>query len=387
MVLPSLSQVQKYLGNIGVFLYIPIVFLILLKIRRYYFRRFLNKVTEGQASRLTAITLIGLIVIFFIVYPIANSGIIGGGTDREEDLNIATIELLHGRYPYYPKTSLNHPLSHLPGSLLLSIPFVLLGNSAYQNFFWFFLFVITAGFYLKDRASAIFLFWITIILSPVVMQEFVTGGDLVANSIYVCLFIFLLINSVANSNIGKGKKVLSSVLLGIGLSSRVNYILLLPLVFSTLAQNAGWKPAVKYTLLTCLTFFIVTIPFFLYDPKGFSPVNVQFSKINQLNSISPFIGIFVVIAGGIIAVLLSFQRMDGNCIILFRNCAFVEAFLILCAIILDIINEAKLNLGSSGYGFSFLFFGTLTFWHELTARAKIDKPFANIDTVASKDNI
>lgn len=112
--------------------------------------------------------------------------------------------------------------------------------------------------------------------------------------------------------------------------------------------------------------FIVTIPFLLYDPKGFSPVSVQFSKINQLNSISPFIGIFVVIAGGIIAVLLSFQRMDGDCIILFRNCAFVQAFLILCAIVLDIINEAKLNLGSSGYGFSFLFFGTLTFWHELT---------------------
>lgn len=366
LVLPSLSQVQKYLGNIGVFSYILIVFLVLLRIRRYYFRGFLNKVTGKRAFGLAAITLIGFIVIFFIVYPIANSGIVGGGTDREEDANIATIELLHGRFPYYPRTSLNNPISHLPGSLLLSIPFVLLGNSAYQNFFWLFLFIITAGFYLKGMASAIFLFWIISILSPVVMQEFVTGGDLLSNSIYVCLFILFLINSVANSKAGETKKVLSSVLLGIGLSSRANYILLLPLVFSALVQNAGYKTAVKYTLLTCLAFFIVTVPFFLYDPKGFSPMSVQFSKINQLNSISHFTGASLVLAGGVISVLFSFQRMDRDCIILFRNCAFVGAFLIICAIIFDIINEAKFNLVSSGYGFSFLFFGALSFWRGLT---------------------
>jgi len=365
VMLPSLNQVQKYTGTIGVFLYVVIFFLALLIIYRCFFRRFLSRITLKQIFWLAGITLIGLTLIFLLAYPFCNLGI-RGGTDRDEDANIGVTELLHLRYPYYAKTYRGNSLSHLPGSLLLSFPFVLLGGSAYQNIFWLLLFIVTATRYLKDSRLAIFLFWLILFLSPVVIQEFVTGGDLLANSIYIVVFIYFMVNSISRIEADERKGILFSILLGIGLSSRINYILVLPLLFSVLVQNAGIKAAAKYTLLTCLVFLLLTIPFYLYDPKGFSPLYIQFSKLDQLHSISPYIAIFVPLIGGIIALALSFKRMKSDCVALFRNCAFVQAFLILIAVILETTQGGKLNFNATGYGFSFLFFGALSFWYELT---------------------
>ncbi len=366
LALPSTNQVQKYLRTTAVFLYIPMVFLAILVIYKYCIKWFLSRVTEKQVYRLAAVTLIILIAVFFIVYPIANSGIVGGGCDRDEDANIATMELLRGRYPYYSKTYLGHSPSHLPGSLLLSIPFVLLGNSAYQNFFWLIIFILIAKSYLRDGRLAILLLWTILLLSPVVLQEFVTGGDLLSNSIYILFFILFMVNSVLEPTIKEWKKVLSAVLLGIGLSSRLNYILLLPLVFSVLAQNSDWKSAVKYISLTCFIFLAITLPFYLYNPKDFSALHGQYYKLSQFHNLLPFSGILVPLAGGILALVFSFQRMKRDCITLFRNCMFIQAFLILCAIVLETLQEGKLNLNATAYGFSFLFFGALVLWYKLS---------------------
>ena len=60
----------------------------------------------------------------------------GGGSDSDDALNLATRALLHGEYPYRIRTYLGSPATYLPGSLLLAVPFVLLGNAAYQDLFW-----------------------------------------------------------------------------------------------------------------------------------------------------------------------------------------------------------------------------------------------------------
>lgn len=365
LILPSLVQVYKYLKDTGVFLYILLVFFMLLILYKYYLRKFLSEITEKQIFYLTVATFLLLIVLFFLVYPVANSGIVGGGSDRDEDANIATNELLHGRYPYYPKTYLGSSLTHLPGSLVLSIPFVLLGNSAYQNFFWLFIFIIVAKSLLRSSHLALLLFWIILFLSPVSVQEFVTGGDLLSNSIYILFFIFFVVNNVLEPNAKEWKKILSAVLLGIGLSSRANFILLLPLVFSTLVQNKGLKAAIIYTGLPCLIFLALTLPFYLYDPRGFTPLYGQLNKINPL----PFSGIIIILASLIIAFLLSLQRLEGNCVTLFKNCAYVQAFLVLCAVILHIFRKGNPDF-ISGYGLSFLFFGALASWYKLTENQK-----------------
>jgi hypothetical protein len=132
---PSLAQVQKYLGTTGVVIYIFVALSVLLVGYRHFSPWFICTASEKQALWLAAGTFLFLIVVFAFVYPIANSGIVGGGSDREDNINIAAIGLLHGNYPYYAQGYLGSPTHSLPGSLLLAIPFVMLGNSVYQNFF------------------------------------------------------------------------------------------------------------------------------------------------------------------------------------------------------------------------------------------------------------
>jgi hypothetical protein len=309
----------------------------------------------------TAATFLLLLVIFFVVYPIANSGILGVGSDRDEALNIATTELLKGHYPYYSRTYVGNLISPLPGSLVLAVPFVLLGNSAYQNLFWLFAFLLTMNSYLKNRRLALLLLGVIITLSPIVLREYVTGGDLLANSIYPLLFIMWMVNSIPKDGVTNWRKSMLAVLLGVGFASRANFVLLLPLVFSALAQGAGWKSATKYISITCLTFALMTIPFYLYDPQGFSPLHTS-SMLGRFQTILPFAGIIVPVASGIIALVLSVFNKNGYLPILLRNCTVVLFIPVLSGTILQSIRNGGPDFDFTTFGICFLFFGAAAFW-------------------------
>lgn len=362
LTIPSIGQVQKYLGNLGVLFYLAIVTILIFILFRYkIISFFLKTLTEKQAFYICLATLLCLMVIFFNVYPLVNSGIVGGGSDRDEDNTIAAIELLHGRYPYYVKTYLGNRITHFPGALMLSIPFVVLGNSAYQNFFWLLIFVITARYYLKSWRLSLFLLWTILFLSPIVMQELVSGGDLISNGIYVLTSMFFLVDAVSGERVSQYKGILCSVLLGIGLSSRMNFIFVLPLLFSCILQNTQPSVSFKYIVLTCIICATVTVPFYLYNPEGFSPLYGQLHKISKFEFLLPSATIILLGIGTIISLALSFMHMKNDCVVLFKNCAIVQAFFVLSCIVLETLQSRRLNLILSGYGLSFLFFGTLAF--------------------------
>jgi hypothetical protein len=365
--IPSTAIFQKYLGIPGVVAYIVIASLALLYLyrRRNFLARLAPKIAERQVVLLTILTFLIMLIAFLVVYPIANSGIFGGGSDGDEALNIATTELLHGHYPYYLQTYLGNPISPLPGAVLLAVPFVLLGNSAYQNFFWLLIFFIAMKSTLKDARSALLLFWAIFALSPIVFYSLLIGSDYISNSLYVLLFVWWMTSSVIQPAHSGWERGLSAVLLGIGLSSRANFVLLLPLVFSTLLQNAGWKSAMKYTVLTCTAFILVTLPFYLYDPQGFSPLH-SFNKLSQFQSIVPFAGFSIPLATGIIALGLAyFQPVGRNLNVLFRNCALVLAFPVLSGIVLSGIKSGRTDFSFAFYGVFFLFYGAVSFWDDL----------------------
>jgi hypothetical protein len=306
-----------------------------------------------------------LAIAFVIIYPIANSGVVGGGSDRDEALNLAATELLSGRYPYYIKTYLGGTLSPLPGAIFLSMPFVVLGNSAYQNFFWLFTFLVSMKLYLGDERFALLVLWGILALSPEVMREFLTGGDGISVGIYTLVFILFLIDSITQENKSIWKKILASFLLGIGLSSRPQIIFLLPLIFSILVQRAGWKTAIQYTSFSCAIAGAITIPFYLYDPQGFSPLN-QASKLSQFHSVLPYVNVIIPLLTGLIAICLSFQSMDSKGTVLLRNCAFVQAFPVICTFFLSILRDGQPGWGILSYGIYFLFFGTVACWVNLS---------------------
>ncbi len=359
----SIWTFQKYLGNVGLICCLLIGFSLVLFGYRYLPLRFLATLQERHVMWLTAATFAVLIGIFAVVYPLADAGVVGGGTDRDEALNIAVTEMLHGRYPYYQRTYLNAPISPLPGAILLAMPFVVLGNSAYQNIFWLFCFVLGMRWYLKSGLWALLLLWVILALSPIVWNEFVTGGDLLANNIYMLLFVLGMLNAVfALSNGGKWwVAVGASVLFGIGLSSRSNFFLLMPLVFSSLVQHAGVKKAFFYTAISCGVCVAITVPFYLYDPAGFSPLTT-FGKVKWFDSFIPFAGVLVSGISVLLTLGLSLQRMDSSHRVLLRNIAFVQAFPALFVVVaIWVVSRGTINqLG--WYGLNFLFFGAVAAW-------------------------
>jgi hypothetical protein len=53
------------------------------------------------------------------------------------------------------------------------------------------------------------------------------------------------------------------------------------------------------------------------------------------------------------------QTMDKSRSVFLRNCALVQAFPVLCLIILDSLRLQGLNFNFASYGLSFLFFAAL----------------------------
>jgi hypothetical protein len=359
LTLPSIGEVQKYLGNGGVAVYLIIAPLALGMFYHYVVPWLAACVTERKALLLAAFTWLGLVGLFAVLYPIADSGVIGGGSDQDDSLNITVSELLHGRYPYYPRTYLGGAASILPGAVLLGIPFFLIGNCAYESLVWLGAYFLIARSYLRDSFLALVLMWTILAFSPSVMEQIVTGGDHPANTIYVLAFTLGVVNYVPRSDVRQWTKLLLSGLLGVGLSSRGNFVFLLPLIFSQLAQATDWRTATKYLAVTCLAFAAITLPFWLYDPGGFTPLSEEWGTIDDFGTWVPYSGFVICGLTGIAALLLSLQRMDSSHVALLRNCALVQASPVVFVVVLSSILAGRLSLMSAGYGQFSLFFGVL----------------------------
>jgi hypothetical protein len=363
LLVPSIGAVQKYLGLAGLASYVATVLVALFVGYRYVLPWVLAACSERLAVRLAVAAWLVLLTAFVVVYPIANAGIVGGGTDRDEALNIAVWELLAGRYPYYPRTYLNAPISPLPGAILLAMPFVLLGNSAYQNLFWIAIFYLVMAHWLKDHRVALLICDTVLVLSPLFWQEFLTGGDLLANSLFICVFTLLLLQVQLDSAASFAKKMLVTILFGIGLSSRLNYLLLLLPVCSLLWQARGWRSALKYMALICATTVMITLPLYIYDPAGFSPLHTL-RKVNQFGTFLPFAGPLIVAFSGLIALLLAVRPLRGDPAAFLRACALPQALPIIAGLIFYAAN-GRLDYTFPGYGFSFLWFGVLATWMQI----------------------
>lgn len=370
--LPSLAIPQKYLGLGGVAFYLVVSSLILFLLIRHILLRGLPSISETKAIMLLVLTLLAICCGYSVIYPLANSGIFGPGSDCDDALNIAATELTQGHFPYYVKTYFNNPISPMPGAVLLATPFVLLGTSAYQNIFWLIVFLLTIKTYLNSWRSCLFFLWTTLILSPDVLYEVFVGNDHLANSLYILIFSFWMIRAITEPGYNESTKLITACLLGIGLSSRANFVLILPLVFAALAQNAGWKSAIKYTGIACTAFILVTAPFYFYDPAGFSPLHTV-NKIKRFRSLLPYSDIVIPLVTGLVAAALGYFQSVAKCYtIFFRNCAIVLSIPVLASILLSSLISGKVNFYFAGYGAFFLFFGVLAFWKAILTDVTYD---------------
>lgn len=370
LLVPSLGIIQKFVGTWFVPVYLASGFVVLGVGLRYIPWERLNRFPSTLVYALVGLTCVALIAVFAVVYPLADSGRIGPGSDHDDALNTAVTELLHGRYPYYPRTYLDGPITKLPGAVILAVPFVLLGTSAYQNIVWSGIFVAVASWLLGHTLRGLVLWWVILLFSPVFWQRFVTGGDLLANNLYVLSFSLFLIWSIQRSTTRFSglSHILAATLFGISLSSRVQFLLLVPLMGAALAHSAGRGAAfrtVGWSLVVCAG---CTLPFYAYDPAGFAPLEL-FGLFNPFDAIVPWASVCIVGGSVVLALVLAMmpagQRRDDICVTFLERSAYVQAFPVLCGILFSCIESGRFTLSFADFGMNFLFFGALAAWARL----------------------
>jgi len=334
LVVPSLYVVQKYANWTGAIAYALIALVIVT------FRSRMPLPSSARAQAWLAASMAGvLLAVFLVVYPIANVHVPGRGSDDDDAYNVGVHALVSGQSPYDHTTYLGNSLHMLPGAFVLSMPFVLLGTSAWQNVFWLVLFFAAAAAVSADNARALRLAWLVLACSPTVIYQVATGTGHAANTIYVLLGLLWLVRT--------DHRDIAAAAWGVALASRANFLLLLPLSFGWLGRKHGWVTALRATAITCATFAALALPLYLRDPAHYGPLEGA-NRLLRFNEILPHAGevILAVMAGA--ALVLSTLRTDLSGLLL--SGAIVQAIPVLAGAALSSIYTGRLDVAYLGYG-------------------------------------
>lgn len=221
-----------------------------------------------------------LAAIYLLVYPIAQRHVVGVGSDREDGLRLADLQLLHFHFPYYIRTFLGNVDTPLPGALVLAIPFLLLGRVSLQNPVWLAAFIFFCVKFFRFRSTALACLIILVFGGAGVLDDFVVGGDYPINVFYICFAVFCFLRTYEKDPSG-WQHILAAVLLGLTLSSRTLYVVIPPLILAYLLQQGkGTMVAIRSFSIPIMVAAAITVPIYLYDPAHFTPFHVA-SKLNQ----------------------------------------------------------------------------------------------------------
>lgn len=340
MAFPSSGLVHKYAGNIGLVTYLAGVIVVFTLLKKFGlpFSKWWRKNFRFAA----AVAFAAFATCFAVVYPMENSKGPGKSNDRDQGLNISAGKLMHGDYPYYADEPDAGPLSVFPGSIIFASPFVAVGNSAYQNLFWLSAFVVFAAFLFKDRMVALTLIAASLTLCPSAMHEFISGGDLMSNAIFVAIFSILALRAWTTEKHNGWWRWVSLLLMGLALASRPNFLFILPLFGALLWRETVFIKALIASSTAFLAFSAISLPFYLSDPDGFTPL-VARAKI-EIPGI-PWASPAVIIITAALTILSSFA------LLLRQNNSPTHAFAKQCALIIlaPMVTMVVLQSISSGH--------------------------------------
>ena len=359
LALPALSVVHTYSGVPGVALYVAIVIAAVSAGPGLLLPRFLDRVSDRAAVRLGAATLLLLLTAFAIVYPLANAGAFGPGSDADDAIDVGARALLRGEIPVLRP--------YLSGKPDLPVPWCVAargavrrgGDECTSRVVLAGCLLLFARHLIGDARIALVALWVMVGLSPVVVQELLVGTDHLANAIYVLIPATMLVRSVHPGEHARRRSLVWAALLGVALSSRPNFALLLPLVLGSLTQAAGFATAVRLTAVAALAYAVVTVPFFLFDPAGFSPLYNAGMKLELFGSGLPFTAALIPISGAIAAAVLGWRRTSLRWPGFLGSAAIVQAVPVAVVVALELTNGPDLFPVSLSYGLLALPFAVL----------------------------
>jgi hypothetical protein len=357
---PGLGHAVKYLGPMAWVALPAAGTLALLVLGHRVGPWLLRHLDERRAGWLGLATLVALALLFAAVYPIADAGRVGGGSDLDDELNAAVRALLTGRSPYGPLTELGNPVDLWPGEILLAAPFVLLGSSAYQNLFWVAALGVAARGVLASGPSALLLIWTLVLGCPAALQQILTGGDRLVNTTHVLIAALLLAGELGGAR-QPGAARAGAVLLGLGLASRLNFALLLPLLAVAVRRRWGARRGAALLGLCLGTLAAVTVPFYLADPVGF-PFAAQGRVLGRHAGVLPHADLIVPALAVLAALALARSSRVVGVTGLLGACALVQAIPVAGLVLLASLSAGQPDLRGLDYAVFCLPFGALAVW-------------------------
>ena len=341
--LSSAGTLQKYAGTVAAIASLPI-FLLAGTFLYPYAEQAATRLSDRQALLAAAAGLALLAVALVVVYPHANSHAPGVGSDRDDAANIGAHRLLSGEYPYGALTYLGNPISQLPGALVVAVPFyAAFGTSAYANVFWLGVLVALVALIGRSLPIGFAVVATTVVLSPGLVREYLTGGDLIANAVYVAVAAVGLLRLAPRRYAGPA----AAVAIGLALASRANFALVLIPLAAALIARQGLRRAIGLLLVSVIaTSSLVAVA--LAHPRGRDSLRVSdhLSALGRAGSAST-----VALAIGI-AVLLAVRTRQWNDRAVLGEAAIVQALFPIALVINASAKTSSLDFSPlvSGYG-------------------------------------
>jgi hypothetical protein len=373
----------KQLGVPAVLLYVACAGVALYLLILRYRLRIVSLLSSRRAHLVAAAVCILLLALSIPLHSLINrnalkiSGYSYGNTDVDDAITVALDTFLDGEYPYRARTWANSRISPMPGALLLALPFHLMGDAAIQNVFWFYLLFLAAAYLMRDARYALVFWLLALALSPKIFEgQICQGSDHLANATYVALGALLLIE-LSRKHSDWLPRIACAAFCGITMSSRMNFLVLLPLVFSSLIRISGWRTAGLLMACAGCGFVVVTAPFYFYEPASFSPLHIL-SPVSRGPLLVRTLFSLNALLAGLIALLLAVKSDNSRPAVFLRNCFLVQLWLVACQLVLVLSQP-----GAAGtwmfvqYGFFFFPFGFLSFSAALHRWLQVDAPSKN----------
>lgn len=209
-----------------------------------------------------------------ILYPVAQSGVLGRGSDRDEALALGIQAILDGRYPYYERTQFGGRPTPMPGAFLLGAPFHLAGSVVTQNLIYGAACVFLAVRALRGLLTRVLLAGLLTLGNVAFMQDYVTGGDYVLNAMYVAVAVFTCAGVLERPGSSKTALALAAIFLGVAICSRPVYLVAAVAVAAYAVRRRGLRGGIGFAAVVAVTAAAVAGPFALYDFGAFVPSNL-----------------------------------------------------------------------------------------------------------------
>ncbi len=340
---PSFGFLQEHVGTWSVPFYALVVWVALAVGGRWARRA--EPWLDRHFLWMALVCLAGLLGAHLLLHPFEDGRGPLLSSDRDEALEVAVGRWLDGDYPYYAKSEVAGPLSVLPGGVLLALPFVMIGKVGLINVAWLvaFLFVMRREFGSAGRAIGLLVLMLG--GSPAALYEFVSGGDLIANGIYVAVGVGLCLRCWSAEALRPGPALAAAAFLGVAVASRANFPLVCPLVLAWLWRRVGWRRALSWAGVTAGVSLGLILGFYFWDSQAFTPFMSR-SKL-MIGGAPEWTGPVVLAATGVavvgFAVSFFVRRSVPDSAACFRACAWITLVPILGMILVASVLHGRLD--------------------------------------------